>query len=199
MQNTGTSLMASEYTKLLCMNEKERDLHFLRTAFQVANFFSQDANTQTGAIIVDPDFNIISVGSNRVNFGDPRRYEGRGERIILERPEKYEALIHAERDVHYGANRLGKPVVGCTLYTTWVPCDPCAEITVNNGIKRYVTHQCTTDWYDEALKDDSKRIDWQGSIDEAVNRFKKSRVEYICLSDKIGGVKFLFDDKIREP
>jgi dCMP deaminase len=188
-----------DYCDLLGMSEKERDIYYLRTAFLAAKNFSQDANTQTGAVIIDPDFKLISIGANRVNFGDPRRYEGRGERMVFERPEKYELLTHAERDAQYCANRAGRNLVGCTLYTIWVPCRTCAEFTVNNGIKRYVTHQSTMGWYGEAIKDSRQRINWDESIADAIKVLGRSSVEYICLDDKIGGVNFLFDDKIREP
>ncbi|MBT6689839.1 hypothetical protein HN903_00765 [archaeon] len=188
-----------DYFDLLGMGEKEKDIYFLRMAFLAAKNLSQDVNTQTGAIVVSPDFKLISVGANRVNFGDPRRYEGRGERKVFGRPEKYEIITHAERDTQYCANRAGQTLVDCTLYTTWVPCDTCAELTVNNGIKRYVTHQSTMDWYNEARKDTSGRINWDESIADALGTFERSSVDYICLNDKIGGVEFLFDDKIREP
>ena len=188
-----------EYFDLLGLSEKERDIHFLRLAFQSAGKLSQDANTQNGAVVVSPEFQIISIGANRVNFGDPRRYEGRGERKMFGRPEKYEIITHAERDAQYCASRTGNSMVNCTLYTTWVPCDTCAEFTVNSGIKRYVTHQSTMDWYADARKDSDKRINWDESIAKAVDTFNRSSVDYICLNDPIGGVEFLFDDQIRKP
>ncbi len=188
-----------EYFDLLGMNEKNRDLHFLRLAFQAAGKLSQDENTQTGAAVVGPDFNLISVGANRVHFGDPRRYEGRGGRGVFGRPDKYSALTHAERDVQYCANRAGQTLVDCTLYTTWVPCKECAELTVNNGIKRYVTHQATMDWYSDARKGTKNRVNWDESIAEAIKIFDRSSVDYICLNDDVGGVEFLFDDVMRRP
>lgn len=189
----------SEIEILLSMNEKERDIYFLRLAFQVAKNFSQDANTQTGALVVDSNFNLISFGANRARFGDSMRYEGRGERLIFERPDKYVILDHAEQDAEFGANRLGKSLSGCTLYTTWTPCAPCATVTAGNGIKRYVTHQACTNWYFEADKNLKSRIDWDNSIKKAIDIFKRSNIEYICLSDPIGGVEILFDDKLRIP
>ena len=180
------------------MGEKERDLYFLRMAFQVARNFSQDENTQTGAIIVDPNFKIISFGANRINYGDPRRYKGRGERIIVGRPDKYAVIIHAESDVHFVANRLGKSVVDCTLYTTWTPCEGCARITINNGVKRYVTHDACTEWYFETNKNTESRVNWDKSIEKAIDLFKRSNVEYIHLLEPVGGVEIKFDDKWRK-
>ena len=190
--------MNDDYFKILQMSEKERDLYFLRGAFQVARNFSQDENTETGAIIVSPDFGLISIGANRRNFGDPLRYEGRGERIKVGRPDKYAVLVHAEPDAFFGASRTGRSIVGCTIYATWVPCEGCATSTVNSGIKRYVTHESTRGWYREAEKSPG-RIDWQKSTDKAVKIFKRSNIEYVCLSDQIGGVKILFEDKWRSP
>ena len=43
----------------------ERDKDWLRYAFSVASMFSQDANSETGAVIVDPIKDIqISFGAN---------------------------------------------------------------------------------------------------------------------------------------
>lgn len=188
-----------DHFKLLGMSEKDKDIYYLRMAFQAAKNLSQDANTQTGAVVVDSDFNLISIGANRVNFGDPRRYEGRGERKVFEAPDKYELLTHGERDVQYCASRAGRTLVDATLYTIWTPCSPCAEFTVNNGIKRYVTHSATTGWYNEGREDSEGRIDWDESIRKAIKIFERSSVDYICLDDEIGGVEFLFNNKMRKP
>ena len=190
--------MYSDYFDVLRMNEKDRDLFFLRKTFEFARDYSQDKDTQTGAMICDPDFRLVSFGSNRCNFGDPRRYEGRGERILFGRPEKYDALVHAESDSHFCASRFGNPVVGCTIYVTLVPCRPCGSVIINSGIKRCVTHDSTWEWYADALKEDS-RVDWKESCENAVKNLKKSGIEYISLSEPVGGVEFMFYGKLRRP
>ncbi|MBT3397953.1 hypothetical protein HOA55_05115 [archaeon] len=181
------------------MSQRERDIYFLREAFKAARDLSQDANLQTGAVIVSPSLEIISRGANRVHFGLNERYDGNEERVILERPEKYCDLTHAERDAAYVANRKGISLVGCTLYATWTPCEPCGEIAMNNGIARFVTHQSTTDWYNKDAGSVKNRTDWADSIVRAIEKLRRSGMEYECISDPIGGVEFIFEDKIRAP
>ena len=183
------------------MNQKELDISFMREAFKSARDLSQDANTQTGGILVDQNNNIISRGASRIHFGLPERYEGRPgeERILLKRPEKYDDLIHSERDTIYGANRKGISLQGCTLYSTWALCDDCAKTTINNGIKRVVGHQSTTNWYNEARKNIQGRQDWEEGINKAINLLKKGKVKYELMTEHLGDVSILFDDKIRSP
>jgi len=133
-----------------------------------------------------------------MHYGLDGRYEGGKKRIILGRPEKYKLLTHAERDAVFSAIRggMGKLIPGSTLYATWTPCEPCAEVITNSGIKRFVTHQCTTDWYNEKRSSES-RIDWDKSIEEAIQLLQKCGVEYTCIKEPLGVGKILFDDKIR--
>ncbi len=183
--------------------KKLDDLYFLKQAFKAAWDLSQDENTQTGAVLVSAIQKsrglILSEGANRMHYGLEGRFEGRGKRIMLGRPEKYELLTHAERDAIFTALRKGNVslIPGSVLYATWTPCRFCAEVVINSGIKRFVTHQCTTEWYNERRSSDS-RIDWDKSIQEAIKLFQKCKVEYTCVTEPLGDSKILFDDKIRE-
>jgi dCMP deaminase len=181
------------------ISPKERDIYFLREAFKSARDLSQDINTQTGAILVSPALEIISHGANRMHFGLQERYDGDGKRILLGRPEKYDLLTHAERDAIFVANRNGVSLFGYTLYATWAPCEFCAEVVINNGLSRFVTHQSTTDWYSESLTDIKNRPNWQDSINKAINKLKNAGLKYECLTNPIGEVELLFVDKIRAP
>jgi deoxycytidylate deaminase len=182
------------------MSQKEQDINWLREAFIAARDYSQDTNSQTGSKIVNPITNRdISFGANRIHYGFKDRYEGGGERILLGRPEKYRDLTHAERDGIYEANRKGISLIGATIYATWTPCVPCAELVLNNGIKRFVTHESTDRWYNEARKDQKGRNDWTESIEKAVSLLREGGVVYEVISEPIGGVEFLFDDFMRTP
>lgn len=181
------------------MNQKEIDVYWLREAFKFARDYSQDANSQTGTKIINPfDNSLISSGANRMHYGLEGRFEGDGKRIILGRPDKYTDLTHAERDAVFSANRLGIPLDGTTLYATWTPCKPCAEVIINNGIKRFVTHESTDRWYREARQDNGRQ-DWTAAIKEATDFFAKANVEYVIIDEFLRGVEFLFDDKMRTP
>lgn len=179
------------------MIHKKEDIYFLSQAFRFARDFSQDANSQTGALIVNPQKKIISKGTNRIHYGMKGRYEGKDEKIILMRPEKYIDLIHAERDSVYVGNRKGISLEGCTIYATWTPCEQCAEIILNNGIKRFVTHKLTNIWYNEARKNIKDRTNWTEPIEKALALFEKGQIQYKVIEEPLEGITFLFDDKIR--
>jgi len=180
------------------MNQKKVDQKWLRLAFSTANNLSQDTNSQTGAVIVNPlEDSLYSAGANRAHYGLKDRYEGTGNRVLFGRPEKYTDLTHAERDAIYVANRKGISLVGGTIYATWTPCKTCAELILNNGIKRFVTHEATNKGYNEARKDAKGRNDWTAAIEEAVHLLKKGDISYEVMNGPLENVEFLFNDSIR--
>jgi deoxycytidylate deaminase len=181
---------------------QEKDAQFLEMAFRSARDLSQDANTQTGAVIVNSFMNILSEGANRMHYGMPDRFNRskfEKERKLLGRPEKYSDLTHAERDAIYEAVRgdLGLQLRGATMYCTWTPCVNCAEVIINSGIKRVVTSSLCDNWYAEKLAD-SKRVDWGNSIKSALNLLGKCGVKYECLDIPLSGIEIRFDDVFRK-
>ena len=181
---------------------QEKDAQFLKMAFHSARDLSQDANTQTGARIVDMFGNSLSEGANRMHYGMPDRFDRsrfEKERKLLGRPEKYSDLIHAERDAICEAVRgdLGLQLRGATMFCTWTPCINCAELIINTGIKRVVTHSYCDRWYAEKLTD-NKRVDWGNSIKSALDLLGKCGVKYECLDFPLKGIEIRFDDVVRK-
>ena len=92
--------------------------------------WSHDPSTKVGAVIVDEENNVRSVGYNGFPRGvwddQPERYE---------RPIKYKWTEHAERNAIYAAARHGTPMDGCIIYVGWFPCADCARAIVQCGIK----------------------------------------------------------------
>ncbi len=88
---------------------------------------SKDPNTQVGAVVVSPDNKRIAVGYN----GFPADMEETEER--WKSPVKYDYVVHAEMNALSHANT---DVTGWTLYITYPPCNRCAPIVINSGIKR---------------------------------------------------------------
>jgi deoxycytidylate deaminase len=184
---------------------KEEDLHFLKRAFNTAYNLSQDENTNTGALVVfrdtDGTFEILSEGANRAHYGFNGRFE---QEMPLEtkrffgRPEKYTVLTHAERDAVFGAVRAGHGSIlpMSTLYCTWTPCTPCAEVIINSGIRRVVTHSYCNNWYSEKI-DATKRVNWDKSIADAL-RLLSDGVEFECINEPVEGIRLKFDDILRE-
>jgi dCMP deaminase len=92
---------------------------------------SKDPSTKTGAVIVDRERRVVSIGYN----GFPRGVEDTPERYN-DRPLKYKLIVHCEENAILNAP-LG--VRGCVLFSTKFPCSECAKVIIQSGI-RYVVH-----------------------------------------------------------
>lgn len=122
--------------------------------------WSKDPSTKVGAVIVDRERRVISLGYN----GFPRRVHDLEERYST-RELKYELIVHAE------ANALltsPSSVMGCTLYTTPLPtCARCAGLVIQAGIARVVS----------MTRSDSN-INWATSCDLASQMYEEAGVEF---------------------
>lgn len=136
---------------------KKWDLRFLEMARNAASW-SKDPSTQVGAIIVDDDKRVISVGYNGFPKGvtDDERLD--------DREEKYKMIVHAERNALLFAN---KDVKNCNLYTyPFMPCSVCAGMIIQAGIKRVVT-----------VRNNNAR--WQKDFAVSRQMFKESEIDLI--------------------
>lgn len=106
------------------------DTRFLTLAEHVAQW-SKDPSTKTGAVIVDSNNRIISIGYN----GFPRGVKDLPERLE-NRETKYKIIVHAEQNAVLFANG---PLVGCRIYIwPFLPCARCAAIVIQAGISEVV-------------------------------------------------------------
>ena len=113
------------------MNTTKWDERFLELAKLVGSW-SKDPSTQVGAVIVDDNKRIVSIGFN----GFPKGVED-SEKRLVDREEKYAIIVHAEANALMFANTS---VEGCTLYTwPFQPCSRCAGLIIQSGIKRVVS------------------------------------------------------------
>jgi dCMP deaminase len=106
------------------------DVRFLELAKHVASW-SKDPNTKVGAVIVNDNRQVLSLGYN----GFPRGVEDRVSRYS-DRETKRLFVAHAERNA---LDNAYVDVRGATLYTTLCPCNECAKSIVQKGIKRVVS------------------------------------------------------------
>ena len=94
---------------------------------------SKDENTHVGAVVVNPNNEIITMGYNGlvrgINDDVPERQE---------KPEKYFWFEHAERNAIYNAARIGALLVGCKMYTNGIPCVYCARGVIQSGIMEVI-------------------------------------------------------------
>lgn len=100
------------------------DEFFLDMAYK-ASLKSRDPSTKVGAVIVTQDNLIVSIGYN----GFPRGVENTEERWNT-RPEKYDYVVHAERNAILNAAREGRATNGCKMYLIY-SCAPCAQCTLS--------------------------------------------------------------------
>lgn len=111
------------------------DQYFMSFAY-LAAMKSKDRGAKVGAIIVDPEHEVVATGYN----GFPRGFNDDIEERH-EKPLKFNYTIHAEPNAIISAARRGLSTKGCRMYITWCPCDKCAVVIVQSGIKEVIFHK----------------------------------------------------------
>lgn len=106
------------------------DLRFMRLADLEVAQWSKDRSSKVGCVLVK-NREIVTTGFNGMPRGVNDDVEERHER-----PEKYNWFLHAELNAVVNAARQGKSTLDCDAYLNWYPCDHCAGVLVNAGIKR---------------------------------------------------------------
>lgn len=111
------------------MNQKW-DKRFIEMAALISTW-SKDPSTKVGAVIVDSNKRVISVGYN----GLPARVDDTEERLT-NRDLKYKTIVHAERNAIIFARQ---DLTYSTLYTyPFMPCATCASMVIQAGITEVV-------------------------------------------------------------
>jgi len=104
------------------------DIRFHEMALNVASW-SKDTNTKVGAVIIDKDRIVVSMGYNGFPRGVDDSIESR-----FEKPAKYLFTEHGERNALYHAARHGVSLKNCSIYVTMFPCCDCARGIIQSGI-----------------------------------------------------------------
>ncbi len=96
---------------------------------------SKDPSSQVGAVIVDDDHKVVSIGYN----GMPRLIDDKD--LSWNKNEgldnKYLYVCHAEFNAILNV-RNGSSVSGCTVYVTLFPCNECTKAMIQTGIKKII-------------------------------------------------------------
>ncbi|MGI6713981.1 MAG: deoxycytidylate deaminase [Bacilli bacterium] len=110
------------------------DEYFMGIAV-LSSMRSKDPETQVGAVVVDAENKIVSVGYNGMPIGvdDDRLSWTRGEGL----ESKYLYVCHAEFNAILNA-RNGTALKGCKIYVSLFPCNECAKAIIQAGIKEIV-------------------------------------------------------------
>ena len=109
------------------------DQYFMGVA-KLSALRSKDPNTKVGACIVNEKKRIVGIGYNGLPYGcsdDEFPWERDGD--FLE--TKYPYVVHAEPNaILNSSNKLDN----ATLYVTLFPCNECAKLIIQSGIKEIV-------------------------------------------------------------
>lgn len=92
---------------------------------------------QVGAVLVK-DNRILATGYNGTISGRSNDCEDDNNNTLQE-------VLHAEQNVIAFAAKNGIPMDGCTLYVTTNPCQDCAKLLVQAGIKEVVYQEVYRD------------------------------------------------------
>lgn len=127
--------------------------------------WSKDPSTKTGAVIVDPNNRVVSVGYNGF---------ARGVKDLKERLEnreiKYKIIVHCEINAIIFARGS---VERCRLYTwPFMSCSSCASVIIQSGISETI-----------APYSDNPR--WADSFKLAKQIFKEAGVKVKLINIKI--------------
>lgn len=96
---------------------------------------SKDPSTQVGACIVNKDKKIVSVGYNGAPTGYDDDKDMNWERSGDFLNTKYAYVCHSELNAILNSNT---DVRNCKLYVTLFPCNECAKVIIQSGIKEIV-------------------------------------------------------------
>jgi dCMP deaminase len=120
------------------------DTRYLEMA-QLVSTWSKDPSTKVGAVIVNKDNEVVSVGYN----GFPRKIFDTETRLN-DRDIKYKMVVHGEVNAMIFAKQ---DLEGCTLYTfPFMPCSVCAGQVIQHGIKRVVAPYSDNERWVESFK-----------------------------------------------
>ena len=113
------------------------DDYFMSVAFLSAQR-SKDPNKQVGAVIVGPDRVIMGVGYNGFPRGCSDSDLPWAKKSTNGNPmeTKYAYVCHAEMNAIM--NKNSQSLHGATLYVTMYPCNECAKLIIQSGIREVV-------------------------------------------------------------
>lgn len=107
-------------------------------------------HAQVGALLVNPNGQLLSTGYNGAVSGMPHCTD------IGCTEDRYGhcvATVHAEQNAIAQAAKHGVSPEGATLYTTLFPCLACLKLVVAAGVReiKYISEYHAKDAYEEAM------------------------------------------------
>ncbi|XP_060782562.1 uncharacterized protein LOC132889765 isoform X2 [Neoarius graeffei] len=114
------------------------DEHHMAVARQHAEK-SPDPRTKVGACIVDEKGNTVGLGYNKMPNGCEDKFLEEEFWELKDKKEKrikHRYVCHAELNAIM--NKTSMDVKGCTIYVTLFPCNECAKVIIQSGIRGVV-------------------------------------------------------------
>ena len=106
------------------------DTYFMGVAM-LSSMRSKDPSTQVGACIVNDKKRIVGIGYNGFPYGcEDDTFPWENNNSYLE--SKYPYVVHAEPNAILNASCS---LEGATLYVTLFPCNECAKLIIQSGIR----------------------------------------------------------------
>lgn len=134
---------------------------------------SKDPRTQVGACIVNEKKRIVGIGYNGFPIGvedDAFPWNKEGEFLDT----KYPYVVHAEPNAILNAT---VPLDNSTLYVSLFPCNECAKLIIQSGIKRVV-------YMDDKYKEKESFIASRRMFDAAGVTYDKMKKMDIEISER---------------
>lgn len=141
------------------MDNNNKDKFMLETAIRFSEF-SKDPNTKVGAVAVDDNYRVLSIGYNGLPSKYPDDYS------LLSREDKNLITIHAEVNCILNAAKNGVSLQGATMYVSEQCCSNCAAAMINAGIKRVVMPTST-----------NLNPNWQRSLELSAEVFQQCNIQ----------------------
>jgi deoxycytidylate deaminase len=124
--------------------------NIMKLAKIYANLFSDDPTTAVGAIFIDDNNQILSIGCNhspyimKLNSQSPKnkdKYYGTyiNSNTGKETKEKYNWIEHAERNAIFNALNNGVSLNNSICVTTLIPCINCTKAIISVGCKKIIS------------------------------------------------------------
>ncbi|KAF7710059.1 hypothetical protein HF521_008931 [Silurus meridionalis] len=111
------------------------EVYFMTVALLFAKK-SPDPNTKVGACIVNQEGKIVGIGYNKMPNGCENA-DFPWKRGKYDDPTtKHQYVCHAELNAI--VNKTSVDVKGCTIYVTLFPCNQCARILIQSGVRNLV-------------------------------------------------------------
>ena len=112
------------------------DEYFMAIA-KLSSMRSKDPGTQVGACIVSSDNRILSIGYNGAPNGFPDDtfpWDREGDFLNT----KYAYVCHAEMNAILNYRGYKKELEGAKVYVDLFPCNECARLIIQSGIKEII-------------------------------------------------------------